>query len=172
MESNDIDRALRSYFNNQYTYRLSNAYVFKYDWESDFFCINRTGYSFEVEIKVSRSDFKADFKKEKHRLFVEKPVNSLLPNKFYFAVPDGLVTIDEVPEYAGLITVKNGHILILKRAPFIHKNKYDFRRKLCDKFYNKYLSYRSDLFIERRNYQNCLKLYEDLKKQNNLIKQS
>jgi len=29
----------------------------------------------------------------------------ILPNKFWFAVPEGLVTLDEVPEYAGLYYV-------------------------------------------------------------------
>lgn len=43
--------------------------VFVYDWESDFLYQTKTGYFVEVEIKISRSDFFADFqKKQKHEL--------------------------------------------------------------------------------------------------------
>ncbi|PPK99006.1 hypothetical protein [Parapedobacter indicus] len=48
-------------------HRLQNVFI--YNWESDFFCITKSHYSVEVEVKVSRSDFFADFKKPKHKLF-------------------------------------------------------------------------------------------------------
>lgn len=69
MDASDITDALFRYFRagRGYTYQLANAYVFK--WESDFFCIASSGYSYEIEVKVSRSDYKADFKKtERHRI--------------------------------------------------------------------------------------------------------
>lgn len=45
---------------------LFNSYVF--GWESDVFSLTKAGYSIEIEIKVSRSDYIADFKKAtKHR---------------------------------------------------------------------------------------------------------
>jgi hypothetical protein len=140
----DINKALRNHFCNGYHYRIFNSYIFRDNWESDFFCTNRDGYSFEMEVKVSRSDFKADFKKEKHKLFQSPPLDKVMPNRFYFAVPEGLLTIDEVPVYAGLIYVKNSHAMIVKRAPFIHRRKYDFRKRLCDKFYYQMVNYRID----------------------------
>lgn len=48
-----------------------------------------------VEIKVSRSDFKADTE-EKRAPWVH------YTHKFVYAVPTGLVTPDEVPDYCGL----------------------------------------------------------------------
>ena len=67
-----IYRNLWRYF-YKYEFQLENSYVF--DWESDFFCVSRSGYAYELEVKVSRSDFFADFKKqEKHRILqAEKP---------------------------------------------------------------------------------------------------
>jgi len=48
-------------------YKVSNSYVFRHDWETDFFVLQRSGICYEIEIKVSRSDFFADFKKkDKH----------------------------------------------------------------------------------------------------------
>ncbi|GAI30411.1 unnamed protein product, partial [marine sediment metagenome] len=67
MTSSDIDKVLRRNFSN-FDYLLSNIYFF--GWESDFICMSSSNYWYEVEIKVSRSDFKADFKKtEKYFCF-------------------------------------------------------------------------------------------------------
>lgn len=158
-------KALRQYFQNGYNYQIDRAFIFNYDWESDFFCMNREGYAFEFEIKISRSDFRADAKKYKHKFFrgekhttwkqekvdnkwvtIEVPVEKkFLPNRFYYVVPEGLVKEEEVPKYAGLIWVDEFHrMYIVKRAPFIHKNKLEFRKVLCDKFYNRFLNERRE----------------------------
>lgn len=98
--------------------------------ECDVISVSKTDYVYEYEIKISRSDFKADFKKDKHRRIVEKQFIlesrnenfHLVPNCFYFVVPENLVTAEEVPDYAGLIYMKeNLTFEIIKKAPFIHK---------------------------------------------------
>jgi len=151
-----IIKKLRSYFQNGYSYQISNAFIFAHDWESDFFCTNREGWAFEFEVKISRADFKADVSKNKHEAFktgcITRPTNwdrennkwnripiakAFIPNRFYYAVPEGLITKEEVPEYAGLITV-GSYAKIIKRAPFIHRRKLEFRKILCDKFYHRW----------------------------------
>lgn len=70
MKTSDIAKSLFGHFQN-YEYKLSNSYVF--NWESDFFAMSKSGYCMEVEVKVSRSDFFADFKKEeKHRMLKDR----------------------------------------------------------------------------------------------------
>ncbi len=152
-----IYSALSNYFLNGYKYSMSNTYIFHHDWESDFFCINMSGYSFEIEVKVSKSDFRADFKKEKHKLFLEPDGKRLLPNRFYYAVPKDLIAVEDVPVYAGLMYVENGHVLIVKKAPFIHKKKYDLRKKLCDKFYFQWMILKKDKRILGREVDNLRK---------------
>lgn len=68
MSAHRILRELRQYFIN-YDYKLCNCYIF--EWESDFFCVSKSGYAIEIEVKISKSDFKKDFthKTEKHNLF-------------------------------------------------------------------------------------------------------
>jgi hypothetical protein len=66
LTSSDIQRAIRAHTAN-HVHQLENVYV--HAWEADFFTVTKTGYSYEFEIKVSRSDFLADFKKEKHAIF-------------------------------------------------------------------------------------------------------
>ena len=117
-----------------------------YDWESDVLKITKSGYAYEFEIKISRGDFKNDFKhkKKKHLLLENKENNSKMPNYFYYVVPEGLVTEDEVPEYAGLIYVYatiigNSRVYYqfqeIKAAPKLHTNKIDENNlKLIDKF--------------------------------------
>ena len=66
MTVREIQQSINRHFKT-HKYELNNSYVF--DWESDFFSITTSGYAYEVEIKLSRSDFFADFKKDKHKLF-------------------------------------------------------------------------------------------------------
>lgn len=133
-------KAVHNYFSTGYRYCIKNSFIFRFDWESDYFCINKEGYSFEIEVKISKADFRNDIKKEKHKLFEQNLNKRLIPNRFYYAVPKGLIEEKDVPKYAGLIIVDGSHAIIQKRAPFIHKNKYDFRKILCDKFYFQWLN--------------------------------
>jgi hypothetical protein len=106
--------------------------------ECDVISISKSDYIYEYEVKISRSDFKADFKKEKHQLMLEgkgtkerliKENNTidtwyLTPNYFYFVVPRDLISIEEVPEYAGLMYMdENLQFEIIKKSPLIHKTK-------------------------------------------------
>lgn len=46
-------------------YHLFNSYI--YGWECDYFSVSNSGYAYEVEVKLTKSDFKADFRKtDKH----------------------------------------------------------------------------------------------------------
>lgn len=62
----DLQQAVRRLFHN-HQYILMNSYVF--DWESDLFSVTKTGNVYEVEIKISKADYRKDFEKEKHQLF-------------------------------------------------------------------------------------------------------
>ena len=126
--------------------------------ECDVLSITKSNYICEYEVKISRSDFKADFKKPKHKLITEKKfVNETVKwpyyggNYFYFVVPENLITVDELPDYAGLIYVRNAQFgyndypsgelkvkdimvyEIIKKAPLLHKAKAsnDFIRSLA-----------------------------------------
>lgn len=108
--------------------------------ECDVISISKSDYIYEYEIKISKSDFKADFKKEKHKLMLEgvgtkeriikennqmvEDVWYLTPNYFNFVVPENLISIQDVPEYAGLIYMnENLQFEIIKKPPLIHKTK-------------------------------------------------
>lgn len=188
---NDVYKAVRYLFMN-YDYKLTNTYIF--NWESDFFAISKSGYSLEVEVKVSKADFRRDFthKTEKHELFSmhkSKPFSKkiydntehgfkhegewiypkssmirwiepekLLPNKFYYACPEGLILPNEVPSYAGLIyTNPHSPVLkwfdIVKPAPFLHKFKKDFTGTLLSKYYFKHNEVRVNLKSFLNNFQ-------------------
>lgn len=152
---------------------LKNKYIFSRDWESDFFSVTKTGYCYEVEVKISKSDFKADFSKFKHRLFEgvndkevikeakyrkrrkrtikmspEKkidPKTALMPNRFFFACPEDLIDVSEVPEYAGLIYVGKSSSWVVKQAPIIHKRKLDIKDLLFSKYQWSYINAMEDL---------------------------
>lgn len=196
-----IQKALFRFFNS-HEFKFTNTYFFKN--ESDFLSFLSSGFCYECEIKISRSDFKADFKKEKHtihkvnekggNLFLKKTYdkyesnlswefcrdfpeliestefsrneyvnreyqevtrvqykakvscgidicsidNKLIPNKFFYVVPTGLISKEEVPDYAGLIYVDElGNCTKIKDGKFLHKDKLD-PKKLFTKMYYSY----------------------------------
>jgi len=114
--------------------------------EADVFGINRNGYMYEFEIKQSRSDFLAEFrnKKDKHKKLQNRNAIKVydewknekrtegtyelirIPNRYFFVCPKDLISIDEVPEYAGLIYIDSGYFGKLhevKHAKLLHRNK-------------------------------------------------
>lgn len=189
----DLQQAVRRLFIN-HRYILVNSFVF--DWESDLFSVTKSGNVYEVEMKISKADYRKDFEKEKHQLFLSntrgkthyifkssgkyvwdreriiceysyqsidwqypegygwdyksrdyvtgygaplfqtkhvqlradctaitiKPIVDILcPNRFYYACPPGIISIADLPSYAGLIYVEDSDAQIIKQAPFIHK---------------------------------------------------
>lgn len=141
MTSYRISKALHSLFIN-YNYILSNTFVF--GWESDFFAISNSNYVVEVEIKISRADFKNDFKKTtwkrilKHDYLIDKNKTSK-PHKFFFAFPKGLINHNEIPKEYGIIEMKNYSAEITRNAKFLHKtvlfSNNKFLMQLLKKFY-------------------------------------
>lgn len=124
-----------------------NIYV--YDWESDLIGVVKSGYVHEIEIKISKSDFKADAKKkEKHEVLQTgsheiKNVRSWLvdhwrsqgritddgrmiarrPNYFWYGCPEGLIEAEDVPPYSGLVHLGTGNYpKVLKPPKLLHKN--------------------------------------------------
>ena len=125
------------FFRSNPRYLLHNLYVF--GWESDLLFLSKSGIWTEIEIKVSRSDFLADLKKVKKHFILADKENRMKPNRFFYAVPEGLVHSEEVPEYAGLLWIMNNgfhSIITQKTAPSLHGHKITPENlKLADKFY-------------------------------------
>lgn len=173
-----IQEALNGFFAyNSVKYNIDGLYIF--DWESDKLLETKSGYIYEFEIKVSKADYKNDFKhkKDKHIILAgeEKYGDKYLPryyelleenrkvdnwceqsfiksaadnprylvgghkrpNYFYYVVPTGLIDVEDVPDYAGLVYVdENKRLTIKKKAPQLHKDKYtDSELNLGEKFY-------------------------------------
>ena len=139
-------------------YHLNGLYTFSHTWESDYLALTKSGYLYEGEVKVSRSDFKADFKKEqKHTLLretyekIEGLEGKLRPHYFFYAVPEGLIQEEEVPEYAGLIYMTEyfPYYKWVKQAPLLHKEKFsDQELNLQDKFYYNMISWKDKALTE------------------------
>jgi len=155
MTSQDIQKSLDNLFSDA-KYLVNNCYFFagKYK-ETDKLIINQNGILVDVEIKVSRQDYKCEFKKvHKHQILSDKEgIFKDKPNRFYFAVPENLIKVEEVPEYAGLIYVKeSGYCATVKKAPLLHKDRIQYAERLLGKLYFGYreaLSYRdSDTYRE------------------------
>lgn len=206
MTEKTIQKSLFNFFCS-HIYKFTNTFFFKN--ESDWLSFLNSGFCYECEIKISRSDFKADFKKEKHTIhkgneekrgffvrrtsdhittnvswefckefpelieskeyfergringFIEDVLkirmyakissgiefisteNKMIPNKFFYVVPEGLITIDEVPDYAGLIYVDEfGTCTKIKDGKFLHKDKLDVKKLFTKTYY----SYERELY--------------------------
>jgi hypothetical protein len=112
-----------------------------FGWESDLVSVTKSGVIFEFEIKISRSDFLADLKKQRAKHLVEgtrtafwtdRVINVPRPNFFFYVCPPDLIKAIEVPDYAGLIyadrpaksfALWNGLTTTVKPAKRLHKEK-------------------------------------------------
>lgn len=100
--------------------------------ECDVISISNSDYIYEYEIKISKADFKKDFEKQKHKNILNEKfisgkkdeLNFILPNYFNYVVPNGLISEEDVPEYAGLIYYNDDLTFeIIKKPKMLHKIK-------------------------------------------------
>lgn len=116
----DIEMALARFFDCYKHLIVPNVYWgLKFRHELDLLIISKAGYGTEIEIKVSKSDLKAD-KKKKH---CHKDIRI---KAFYFAVPEFLkeFALTEIPEHAGLYVVnKYKNVILVKQAIINNKCK-------------------------------------------------
>lgn len=142
-------RNFRNAYLSRYNYIIPNVYIDLGSHEMDIFALRKSGLLDEVEVKISVSDFKADFKKSvtiqypfpvynegssyparygkanKH----EKIASGKTPcNRFYFLVPEAISNKISVPDHAGLLVWKDNDsygIREVKPAPLLHRTKVD-----------------------------------------------
>ena len=177
-----IQKRLLSGWKSTHQYVMENLYVF--GWESDFLLKTKSGYWYEAEIKISLSDFKADFKKkEKHQILengfkiwkswkynpltkekieYNKEVKTKRPNYFTYAVPWYLEEQVKplLPKYAGLLVLdENGYVLRESvKPPKLHSEKYsDESLNLTEKFYYNWRTCRQDKMMVSKNHNDTIK---------------
>lgn len=130
MDESTIQSALyREMSQKGHSYIIPNIYL-GYE-ESDLISVTKTGYIYEYEIKISRADFKADFRKGRH----ERLKNDLIQWRtcFWFVTPEGLIKESEIPDYAG-------HIEVRERRAGSQNQAICFERKRAKRFKAKKLS--------------------------------
>jgi len=107
-----IELAVAGYFDTRRCLIVPNVHWgLDINHECDMFIVNKTGFAYEVEIKVSRSDLKADLKKpHQHK---SKKIRRL-----YFAIPEKLLLCQSlVPEHAGILSIsKSGRLTKIREA--------------------------------------------------------
>lgn len=117
---------------------------FHSDWEADILLINNSGFSHEIEIKLSKSDFKNDFKKfytnqksgEKFLKHDKIGCGDYICNSFSFLLPMGMIDHKDIPEHCGIIEFYHDEdnwettFYKIRESKMIHEDSY---WKLCDK---------------------------------------
>lgn len=98
----------RFYFNNKHIMVVNNSYWTGY--ECDLLCITKSLRPIDFEIKISRSDFFADSKKDKWK-------SALKTWKHYFIMPDEIYSHDLL---ARLQNKKSGVITLIEKDGFIY----------------------------------------------------
>lgn len=140
-----------------------NTYLSWSCHEMDILCVRKSGYIDEIEIKISKSDFLADFKKTVHiktNTFVWPRVKTpkheamqqglLRCNRFSFLIPESLIDKIDIPEYAGLYVASEDlfrpYVREIKKPKLFHKNKITQREliSLGEKMAYRYWAYKCE----------------------------
>lgn len=153
MKEIDVVMALANHGDHirRYELMLPNVYV-QHDSEADLFAIRRSGLCDEFEVKVNRADFLKDKKKMvcyRELLYEEwkdknwswkdrykqpnyKPKYEALVdgdmcvNYFWYVVIEGIASEDEIPDWAGFITIGERGLKIVKSPKHLHGGKMSF----------------------------------------------
>lgn len=112
MITTEIEVALMRYFDFRANTIVPNLSESMLPYEADVVVVTKSGYATEIEIKVSKSDLMADFKKKRFH-------DSKLFKRFYYAVPEELkeFALSVIPESAGLLVatrLDDGDVIMLK----------------------------------------------------------
>lgn len=134
-------RSKRGYIGMMSEYR--NLFEYGYEEIDDFVAFNEREI-IAVEIKISKNDFLADFKKKKHDLLKKvinhrfykknKGLDYMLPkaiyyHKFYFCVNEDLKDfaedyLNKNAKYAGLLIATNDNIVAIKKPMLLQPKHY------------------------------------------------
>lgn len=130
MHTGEIELALARYFNTR-----ENLIVPNISWglglhEIDLLVLTSSAYAYEIEIKTSLSDLKAD-KNKKHQHLSNKI------RRLYFAIPLELKekALNNIPERAGLFTIEENTKVTLIKPPLINLRARKFNDKEIKKLY-------------------------------------
>lgn len=113
----------------RFPWQLACSFIYK--WESDYWTMTSGGETREFEIKISRSDYFVDAKKEKHK-------SADGANYFYYVCPKDLINKDEVDKKYGLIYVAENMVDIVKKPQRLNNNKFERWEILANKMYWKF----------------------------------
>ena len=130
MNEHKIQNALYSWLEDKrHTLITPNVGLFG-RYESDLVSVTAAGFVNEFEIKISRADYMAEFrrKKRKHAYLAAGNVfKRFTPNYYHFVFPEREFTgwkNQETPNYAGVILIgKNGEVKQMIQAKRLHNLK-------------------------------------------------
>lgn len=142
MTEKDIVKELARWVDDrEYPYQVPNAFI--YGWESDYWALDVGGTAKEFEIKISRSDYFNDAKKDKHQ-------SDKGANYFYYVCPKDLIKKDEVDKRYGLIYVwETGYVSVEKKPRRLHDRKFDNWQLLANKMYFRWRGLWRQKFIDK-----------------------
>ena len=95
-----------------------------FDWECDVLSVGKGGSTYEFEVKISRSDFLRDKKKRKWNC-QRRMLPQNTPNYMIYVCPDGLIQLNEIPDFSGLYYFKDGELIEVRSPVQRHKIKKD-----------------------------------------------
>lgn len=130
MHSGEIEVALANYLNPRMNLIVPNISWGLDLYEIDLLVLTQSQYAWEIEIKTSLSDLKADNNK-KHGHYSNKI------KRLYFAVPEELQeeALKHIPERAGLFIVSESMHVRLIKAPKLNMRARKFNAEEINHLY-------------------------------------
>ena len=126
LTTRNIEIALIRHLDTRRNFIIPNVFWgLEFNYELDLMIVKSSNYAYEIEIKISISDLRADKRKKDFAHHSDRI------KQLYFAIP--LVLLEKaknlIPERAGIYTIDEYERVKLYRKPQINKNA----RKLNDK---------------------------------------
>jgi hypothetical protein len=124
-----MQRALWGKYRSSTTVMLPN-YTPHGWYECDLYIVTKRLYTVECEIKRTVEDFRADTRKRTKHMRLAQRTGPRVPTRFFYVVPDRLIQVSDVPEYAGLMFYRmvgerypHPRLVEAKAAPRLNTNR-------------------------------------------------
>lgn len=137
-EKESQERLFEFFLMKHYNFICPNTYVLGH--ESDLVSVTKSGFIHEIEIKSSRNDLlnelsgRNKIKQRKHKAMANIKssmttyTHTHIPNYFWFAFSKKIYKKQEIPIYAGILSIKKDDVKIVKKAIRLHKSKLSIKK--------------------------------------------
>jgi len=116
MTANDLIGAIEKLYRDCPIAARNKAQFPNRSSDADLIIVTWAELVYEFEVKLSRADFLRDKRKDKMGIYNGER-GGYRPNRFWYVAPEGVISKEDLPWWAGLMIWRDGALHLISKAP-------------------------------------------------------